>query len=93
MAVIQGLYCSYKCADMIDPRDIPQQQWPRQHVVRWKFPLQPKHHFLSQEEAEAFAIHQHKQAYYDNFCGTWHIGTWRERRGSSEEVDGALPEG
>jgi len=92
--IIKGLYCSYKCAGMIDPLDIPQEQWPRQHVVKWKFPLKEKRHYFSLEEGlEAARRNGSKSAYYDNFCGTWHIGTWRTPSGSPPEVDGALPEG
>lgn len=89
---MQGLYCTYKCAGMMSPNDIPKKQWPRQHRIG-NIGSQAKHHYSSLEEAREAALINKKDPYYDNFCGAWHIGKRKEDLERPTEVDGAVPEG
>jgi len=71
--VIDQLFCSYECAGVAEPSRNPD-EWPRQHTVFG----QQKRAFFSEDEAVTFLRKgniRDKQAYYCDFCHTWHVGS------------------
>lgn len=77
-AVIDGLYCSWRCAGRSGPSEDPA-DWPREHFTKAPHSdrRRPKHGYLTQGEAEQAAIWNHKTAYRCSYCSEFHIGSRR----------------
>lgn len=76
--VVDGLYCSRKCARVPQISADPA-QWPREHFTYHLHTgvRREKRDWLSQRAAEAAAARFAKQAYQCTYCLGWHIGSAR----------------